>query len=126
MADDLTKLWGNFSLSDDEGDELEINCISLAEPVKRGQSCLVGKLVSDRRVSKEIIKSKLIRGWRPIGSLSFRVLGDNIFLIEFEHSWDKARVLEGRPWVFEGSLFVVEDFDGVTPPAEIEFENVVF
>ncbi|XP_059455041.1 uncharacterized protein LOC132185261 [Corylus avellana] len=126
MADDLTKMWGNFSLSDEEGEELEIKSISLVDSVKRGQSCLVGKLVSDRMVSKEIIRSKLIRGWRPTGSLSFKVLGDNLFLLDFEHSWDKSHVLEGRPWVFEGSLFAVEDFDGVTPQAEIEFEKVAF
>ncbi|XP_059436749.1 uncharacterized protein LOC132169801 [Corylus avellana] len=126
MADDLTKMWGSFSLSDEEGTEMEIQPHSMIHSVNRGQSCLVGKLVSERLVSKEIIKLKIIKGWRSTGSLSFKVLGDNLFLIEFEHSWDKSRVLEGRPWIFEGSLFAVEDFDGVTPPAEIEFDKVSF
>lgn len=126
MAEDLTKMWGNFSLSEEEGLEMEINNHSLVEVVNRGQSCLVGKLLSDRMLSKEIIRSKLIRGWRPIGTLSFKILGDNLFLVEFENSWDKIRVLERRPWVFEGSLFAVEDFDRVTPPFEIDFKKVVF
>ena len=47
-----------------------------------------------------------------------------MFLIEFEDPWDKSRVLEGRLWDFEGSLFAVEDFDGMTPPGEIEFDKV--
>jgi hypothetical protein len=80
--------------------------------------------MTERLVSKETIKSKLIRRWRPKSSLSFKILGDNLFLIEFEDLWDKSRVLEGRPWDFEGSLFAVEDFDGVTPPGEIEFDKV--
>lgn len=96
MAEDLTERWGNFSIADDEGGEMEINYNSLVEVVNRGQSCLVGKLLSDRMVSKEIIRSKLIRGWRPSGTSSFKILGDNLFLVEFQYSCDKTRVLEGR------------------------------
>lgn len=61
----------------------------------KGQACLVGKLIVDRVIGKETIHSKLIKGWKPTGSLSFKVLGPNLFLTEFEHFWDKSRVLEG-------------------------------
>jgi hypothetical protein len=67
-----------------------------------------------------------IKGVEAERTFSLRVLGDNLFLIEFEYEREKERVLEGRPWVFEGNLFSVEDFDGVTPPAEIDFENAAF
>ncbi len=73
---------------------------------------MVGKLFADQIIGKETIKSTMVKGWRPSGMTSFKVLGENIFLVEFEHLWDKSRVLEGRPWVFKGSLFVVEDFSG--------------
>lgn len=126
MAEDLTKLWGNFSLLDEESEEVEIRASVQSRVLKRRQLCMVGKLIADRVISKEIIKSKLIRGWRPSGSISFKVLGENLFLIEFEHSWDKSRVLEGRPWIFEGILFSVEDYDGTTPSTAIEFEKVSF
>jgi hypothetical protein len=46
-----------------------------------------------------------------------------MFLIDFEHSWDKSRLLEGRPWEFEGNLFSMEEFDGLTPPVDIKFEK---
>jgi hypothetical protein len=71
--------------------------------VSRGKSCLVGKLVADRIVSKEIIKSTLVMGWTPIRFISFKVLGENLFLVDFEYMWDKSSVLEG-------SIFFVEDF----------------
>lgn len=58
-----------------------------------------------------------------MGSIIFKVLGDNLFLIEFNNIWDKARVLEGRPWVFEGPLFLVEDFDGRSPPSKLSFDR---
>lgn len=59
-ADDLTKMWGNFSLTEEKSGEVEIKDQILVKIVNRGQSCLVGKLVADRMVSKEIIKSTLI------------------------------------------------------------------
>lgn len=56
--------------------------------------------MTERAVGKEIISSKLIREWRPTGSSVFKILGKNTFLLNFEHRWDKDRVMEGRPWVF--------------------------
>ena len=35
-------------------------------------------------------------------------------------------MLEGRPWVFEGSLFAVEDCDGLMVPANYTFDKASF
>lgn len=126
MAEDLTTLWGNFSLSEEESVGVEVPVLALEGLVNRGQSCLVGKLVADHVVSKDIIKSKLIRGWKPTGSIKFTVLGENLFLVDFVNVWDKSRVLEGRPWIFEGNLFSVEEFNGLTPPTQIDFSKAEF
>jgi hypothetical protein len=100
MAEDLTRMWGNFSLTEEEDVEIEIQKEAMEGMVSRGKSCLEGKLISDHFVSKEAIKSTLICWWKPFGQLTFKVLGENLFLIEFEHSKDKSRVLDWRPWIF--------------------------
>jgi hypothetical protein len=112
MAGNSSKPWGNFSLSVDEDLDVEVQATEVANIVTRGQSCIVGKLVLDRYVSMETIKKELLWWWKLSKAPNFKVLGDNLFLIEFENAKDKKRVLEGRPWVFEGNLFLVEDFDG--------------
>jgi hypothetical protein len=71
----------------------------------RGNLCLVGKLIFDRSIGKDTIRTTLVKGWRPMGLMTFKVLGENLFLVDFEHSWDMSKVLEGRLWVFEGSVF---------------------
>lgn len=96
------------------------------ELAQRGQSCLIGKLLSEQGVSKETIRRKLIWGWRPTDSLTFKILGDNLFLIKFANYCDKIRVLEGRPWIFEGVLFSVEDFDRSIAPTEVDFSKASF
>lgn len=80
------------------------------------------KLFVDRTIRKDTIKSTLLRGWRPDGTTMFKTLRENLFLLEFEHAWDKERVLEGRPWVFEGQLFAMEVYNGFIDPACMDFE----
>jgi hypothetical protein len=77
---------------------------------------VLGKLVTNRMVSKEAIKMTLMRWWKPSGSFSFQVLGENMFLVEFTNVGDKKRILVGRPWVFEGSLFLLKNFDYLSSP----------
>jgi hypothetical protein len=87
---------------------------------------VVGKLIADQLVSKETIKTTLLRWWKLSGTLSFKILGENLFLVEFTNEGDKRRVLKGKPWVFEGSLFLLKDFDGRTSPSDLALEKAAF
>jgi hypothetical protein len=103
MAEELSFLWGKFSLTEEEDVEVNIN-ESRADPlVARGKSCLIGKLLADRVIPKDFIRS-----------ICF-VHGENLFLMDFECEWDKPHVMEGQPWLFDGNLVSLADFDGFTP-----------
>jgi hypothetical protein len=115
MAEELSFLWGKFSLTEEEDVEVNIN-ESRADPlVTRVKSCLIGKLLADRVIPKDFIKIYMLRAWKPLGSVVFQVLGENLFLMDFECEWDKAHVMEGQPWLFDGNLVSLADFDGFTP-----------
>jgi hypothetical protein len=45
MVDDMSNLWANLSLSKGEEEEVEIQATEVKLVVKRGKSCIVGKLV---------------------------------------------------------------------------------
>jgi hypothetical protein len=126
MAEDLSRMWDSFSLKDDEDGEMEIQQQAWEVGTLRGKSCVVGKLIADRMMSKEIIRTQLIRGWKPEGTPSFKILGDNLFLVELETEKDKIRILDGRPWSVEGHLFAVEDYDGLSSPSNYRFEKAAF
>jgi hypothetical protein len=53
--------------------------------------CIVGKLIVERMVRKEAFKASLIPWWKPSGNLSFKVLGENLFLIDFVEFGDKEQ-----------------------------------
>jgi hypothetical protein len=126
MESDSMKPWGNFSLSNEEDVDIDVEAVEVKTTVSRGRFCVVGKLIADHIVSKETINTKLRRGWKLPDTLTFTVLGENLFIIEFDKESDKARVLKGRPWVFEGNLFLVEDFDGRTALANFTFDKAFF
>ena len=48
-------------------------------------------------VSKDMIRSTLLQCWKPLENLTFKVLSENWFLIEFDNPKDKEQVLIGRP-----------------------------
>lgn len=126
MAEDLKKMWGIFSLTEEKDVDVEIQKTALVGLGDRGKTCLVGQLLSDNFVGKENIKSTILRWWKLQGMVTFNVLGNNLFLMDFEHYWEKSQVLEGQPWGFERIIFSLEDFDGVSPLEMIEFEKVPF
>lgn len=126
MEDALTDMWRKFSLSEEENIGVSVDIQERDPLVTRGQACLVGKLLADRVVPKEFFKAPLLRAWKPMGAVSFRVLGDNLFLADFKYAWDKSRILEGRPWLFDGNLVSLADFDGTSPPSQMEFDKEAF
>jgi hypothetical protein len=125
-TEELTTLWGKLSLSEEEGTGMLIQENAMDPMVQRGSYCLVGKLLSDRIIGKDVIKVPLIRIWKTNGRVTFKEVGDNLFLIEFQHDWEKSRILEGRPWTFDGYLISLVEFDGMTPPAELDFDRAAF
>ena len=84
MAEDLAKMWMNLSLKEDEIVEWEAPVKECEEVSAQGQFCVVGKLIGDRFVSKETIKTTFSQWWKlPMETFSFKVLGENVFLVEF-------------------------------------------
>jgi hypothetical protein len=86
MANDLTNMWQDFILSESESVEVIVQQQACEEVVTRRNSCLVGKLIADRLIGKDTLRATLVRLWKPTGSTSFKVLAENLFLINFEHS----------------------------------------
>jgi hypothetical protein len=126
MVDDLSKLWEELLLIEVEDEELSIQRDELEGIASRGRVCILGKLIIDCMICKEMLQSMLMRWWKLVENLSFKILGENLFLIDFESPRDKERVLKGRPWVFEESLFLIEDFDGLTPQSNFTFDRATF
>jgi hypothetical protein len=124
--EDLTHMWGKFSLMEEENSGVSLETAEIESLVSRGKFCLIGKLLVERVVTKEFYKAPLLRAWRPTGEVFIRVVGENMFVAEFEKEWDKSRIMEGRPWLFDGNLVSLAEFDGLTSPGDMDFDKAAF
>ncbi|XP_040996001.1 uncharacterized protein LOC121242168 [Juglans microcarpa x Juglans regia] len=53
-------------------------------------------------------------------------MGRNTLIITFANHADKNRVESGRPWLFDGPMFVMNAFDGYTPLSKITFNAALW
>ena len=67
MVDDLLNLWENFSLNEDEEIEVAIQKVELKGGEAIGQSCVTGKLITDRMVCGETIQTKITQMVEVVG-----------------------------------------------------------
>jgi len=93
--------------------------------LKNGR-CLIGRIMSERRVQKEAFKVFTARLWKTSGKVAFKELDDNIWLIEFSTEADKKRVQEGCPWLFDRNILILKEVEESIPPAQMDFSKSLF
>lgn len=125
-AEDLTKMWEKFNLMEEEDEEVDAPEEDLEPVVERGSACVVGKLLADRTVGKEIIKTPLIQAWQRTRRVTLKTLGANLLLVDFENEWFKIWIMEGLSWTFDGNQVSLEKFDGLMPMTELDFAKAAF
>lgn len=69
--------------------------------------CLVGKLLSSKRVNTEAFRSVMRSLWKVHFSTRIDYVGDNLFVCQFRSIMEKQRILSSSPWVFDNSLLVL-------------------
>jgi hypothetical protein len=88
-----------------EGERKGITIIEFytADLRARSECCLLGRLISDRRIQKEAFKALMTRLWKTLEAVAFKELLDNLLLLEFP-TWLTNGVLRR---VTHGSLTAV-------------------
>lgn len=121
--DKMEELWVKLQLTATEEVEIEIQMKKLEQVQEKGVLYLIGKLWVDRVINKWVIKSVMGKVRHPITSAIFREARSNVFIISFATIADKNRVASGWPWLFDNNIFVLEQFYGLRPLKDMEFDK---
>ena len=104
-----------------EEEEVSVNlgeeCTRAAN--ERGKNCLVMKVLSRRSIMLKAIRKNIRMLWKPNKSLQLSVIGEELFLDEFEEERDKRRVMDMRPWHYEKQLVLLQEFEGEKDPKDM-------
>ncbi|KAM3295973.1 hypothetical protein ACQJBY_038349 [Aegilops geniculata] len=110
----LTAIEAQLVLVDDEDE---------ADQVDPGRA-LVGKVLSPNVLHINTISSAMRPAWGNPQGLLFHPAGDNLFVAEFATPADRARVLEGSPWMVGRHAVLFKDFDAEIQPTQMVFDRL--
>ncbi|TXG53188.1 hypothetical protein EZV62_022357 [Acer yangbiense] len=124
MDSKIAKLYENLSIADED--------MAIHEPAEEAQvdgvaevnHCLVGKVLSGKRVNREAFKMLIDQLWSPFGAVDTELVGDNIFMFYFNNQVDRDRIWQRGPWYFEKSLVALEKPTGIGNIALLAFNKV--
>jgi hypothetical protein len=112
---------GGLPLTEGEKKGIEIAEETVQDLRIKGSKCLIGRLGVPKKLNKEAFKAVLMRIWRPAGKLMINEVQESLWLFEFEEDGDKRKVMAGRPWSYDRTLLILNEFDGRLAPSQMEF-----
>ncbi|TXG49470.1 hypothetical protein EZV62_025345 [Acer yangbiense] len=105
---------------------LKIGGDSHRQSTKEVSHCLVGKVLSRKRVNREAFISVISKIWNTKGELEIEVIGDNVFLFRFGRLDDKLMVWSRGPWHFNNCLIILEKKSGPGEILKMQFRRAEF
>ncbi|TXG56336.1 hypothetical protein EZV62_017649 [Acer yangbiense] len=123
---ELARLCENLSIRDEDSEIHQIYEGLERDGVEDANHCLVGKVLSSRRVNREAFKSVIEQLWSPFGTVDIEVVGENIFMFYFNNPIDQDRIWNRGPWHFDRSLIVLEKPEGTGHISQFSFSRAKF
>lgn len=91
---------------------------------KRLDSCLVAKVFSAKTVNRETFRSQMPRILQSKKAMKIEVIGENIFILDFESMVNRRYALKEGPWNFFKDLVIFKVPNGFQQAAEIVFDEL--
>lgn len=101
---------------------ISVDLTSLGQ--KRLESCLVAKVFSAKTVNRETFRIQMPRILQSKKALKVGVVGDNIFLLQFESLIDRRYAFDEGPWTFFKDLVIFKAPKGTQQAASIVFDEL--
>ncbi|TXG46781.1 hypothetical protein EZV62_026075 [Acer yangbiense] len=120
---EIVKLCESLSLSD-HGRVLRLREEVRREGIADVSHCLIGKVLSGKKVNREAFINMINQLWSPFGQVEIEVIADNIFMFFFTKSEDRDAVWRRGPWHFDNHLIVLEKPIGAGEISELGFDKV--
>lgn len=124
MADaEISKMYESMSLVDEDEAVLDMAEEVKLEGVQDVDRCLIGKVLSGKKVNREAFKGLIEQIWNPYGNVEVELVGENIFMFYFINQEDRNKVWNRGPWHFGNNLIVLEKPVGSGNIKQLEFNK---
>ncbi|TXG73942.1 hypothetical protein EZV62_002521 [Acer yangbiense] len=96
------------------------------EGVESVSHCLVGKVLSRKKINIEAFRNTIGQIWGTMGLLEIEVIADNLFVFHFQSLADREMVCARGPWHFDRCLIVLVKPQGLGEISKLSFNFVEF
>lgn len=117
--------YANLSINDEN-----VEGLILDEPLEEQTGvdythCLVGRLLTNRKVNFMAMQDTLSSVWRPVKGVFMEATSyPNTFLFKFFHELDVRRVLEDGPWTFNQQTLIVKKLEADEQLANVKLFEI--
>ena len=101
--ENLVTKWGNLSLDDGEGREVQLDDNESSNNVT-----IAAKFLTKRALSTEFVVRTFNPIWRPKNGFKVRRVGDHIILFFFDNEEEVEKIIEVEPWSFDKHLVMLK------------------
>jgi hypothetical protein len=117
----LEGLWEKFSLSDMEG-----NTVDLHSTPDQPKTFLAAKFLTRRTLNVEAVARTFKPLWRTDHGFTVRDMNDNRLVFVFEDAADRERVMMGEPWAYDKHLVILKHIEEDEAIEEVAFCETAF
>ncbi|TXG57799.1 hypothetical protein EZV62_015628 [Acer yangbiense] len=109
---EISQLCERLSIVDEDEMVHEIAEEDIQDGAEDVDKCLVGRVLSGKKVNRDAFKGLIEQIWSPFGQVEVELVGENTFMFYFINKEDRNRVWLRGPWHFGNSLIVLEKPEG--------------
>ena len=126
MADEIILKVSEMKITAEEDKTIGFDDIPEIVCNKDFTLALVGKVVTVRSFNFDALKRTLNQVWAISKGAIFRMIENELFVVQFGCKRDKEKVMAGRPWTFDQSLVLLQEIDADIQPSNIRMTHSPF
>lgn len=116
----------SFTLLSDEQVEVELLEHDVELGMEEAGRSLIGKVFGDKKANIVGISSTMMKLWGRNGLCKVVMLDQNIYQFIFKEASARSGILQGRPWIFENQLLVLQRWEEQLSWKEFSFNTSPF
>ncbi|TXG73460.1 hypothetical protein EZV62_002039 [Acer yangbiense] len=124
MDSEIAQLYKNLSIADEDGAIHEMSEEAQRDGVVDVNHCLVGKVLSGKKVNREAFKGLIEHLWNQFRTVEIESVGENILMFFFSNQEDRNRIWQRGPWYFDKSLIALEKLTSMREISLLGFNKV--
>ncbi|TXG59832.1 hypothetical protein EZV62_014405 [Acer yangbiense] len=125
-SEDITSLCASLTISSRDGPMQLLECNLMVEASHRLSLCMVGKVLSKKRVNRDAFMRVIGKIWQVQKGVDIESVTGNTFTFHFKDESDLNRVISGSPWSFDNTLIAMSKPVGKGTIESLIFDQVDF